>query len=323
MSTTAVELETGPDLNMREPEFLQFMSMQYSSKLFLAGVIVNAAVFLTIFQERSEYTFGDGCLHNFGTLMRYGVLWCPVFVLIVKQEDNKDSIPKSNFDLTGWLPFIQTLYQIMVVSVFSIKILSELPGPNSLAANGKYLPLVGLTLAPFAFFLLFRDMKTDVLLFIWTICVLTLLCLCMASWTLDSFAGLLSYVFVSAIFMYETDRHNKRMVALLTKLQDTLKLNEKLAVEAQALELRAMIGNVAHDLKTVSFYIGTLLCLASINTLSHFVFLFSHTASDLSAEWYRIHERCAGQLGASFHTGPYLSTLSTLSAQGYHPDRSR
>ena len=41
------------------------------------------------------------------------------------------------------------------------------------------------------------------------------------------------------------------MFAVVIRLEDTLKETEKQTVEGQPSELRAMIGNVAHDLKTV------------------------------------------------------------------------
>jgi hypothetical protein len=62
---------------------------------------------------------------------------------------------------------------------------------------------------------------------------------------------MVSYFFTTSIIYYDSHRQSKEKYAIIDRLQETLAENERLAVEAQALELRAMIGNVAHDLKTV------------------------------------------------------------------------
>jgi hypothetical protein len=63
----------------------------------------------------------------------------------------------------------------------------------------------------------------------------------------------MSYLFATSVVLYDGRRQLMEIYSLISKLQETLAENERLAVEAQALELRAMIGNVAHDLKTVRF----------------------------------------------------------------------
>jgi hypothetical protein len=57
------------------------------------------------------------------------------------------------------------------------------------------------------------------------------------------------------------------MLRLVAALQATAEENERLQEENRASELRAMIGNVAHDLKTVS--IGT--ALQNIRRFSYHV----------------------------------------------------
>ncbi len=60
------------------------------------------------------------------------------------------------------------------------------------------------------------------------------------------------YAYTSLLILYDSDRQNTDMMRVINRLRFTMAENEKLQVEVQATELRAMIGNVAHDLKTVS-----------------------------------------------------------------------
>lgn len=66
-----------------------------------------------------------------------------------------------------------------------------------------------------------------------------------------SLLGCLIFVPVCLILMYENRRQNVALY-LLSRSQESLVVeNERLAAETHANELRHMIGNVAHDLKTV------------------------------------------------------------------------
>lgn len=60
------------------------------------------------------------------------------------------------------------------------------------------------------------------------------------------------YALASMLIFYDTNRQNREMAQLIETLKETLLENERLQEDTRASELRAMIGNVAHDLKTVS-----------------------------------------------------------------------
>ena len=79
------------------------------------------------------------------------------------------------------------------------------------------------------------------------------------------------YVYASLLLYMDTRRRIRKTNELVNRLQATLAENETLAVEAQAIELRAMIGNIAHDLKSVS---NKCFSLASQN---NFFSSFSHS----------------------------------------------
>ena len=108
-------------------------------------------------------------------------------------------------------------------------------------------------MAPFAFFIM-RDTPIGALIPAWAVGILVSLVNCLYAQDREQLAVLMFYAVGSVIIFSDTWKQSKTMTEMIVKLQNTLKENEELAVEAQALELRAMIGNVAHDLKTVSFY---------------------------------------------------------------------
>ncbi len=66
-----------------------------------------------------------------------------------------------------------------------------------------------------------------------------------------SLPSILSFAPFCMVMMYENQRQNIAVFLLTQSQQDLLEENERLAEEAHANELRHMIGNVAHDLKTV------------------------------------------------------------------------
>lgn len=59
------------------------------------------------------------------------------------------------------------------------------------------------------------------------------------------------YAPTSLILLYESERQNKVIFLVTDKLSYLLLENERLADETHANELRHMVGNVAHDLRTV------------------------------------------------------------------------
>ncbi len=82
----------------------------------------------------------------------------------------------------------------------------------------------------------------DVALLIFTMCYYDLL---------SSIPSLILFVPFCMVVMYENQRQNISVFLLTQNQQNLLVENERLADETHANELRHMIGNVAHDLKTV------------------------------------------------------------------------
>lgn len=126
---------------------------------------------------------------------------------------------------------------------------------TSLASTGKpSIPsdtLAALILVPTAFNFMCRNTRVYVVVLTWIITVLSIaLTALWVEWQLVV-PPLLLYGLCAFFIYYESHRQNMSMYAVMTKLQDTLIENERLADETHANELRSMIANVAHDLKTV------------------------------------------------------------------------
>ena len=90
----------------------------------------------------------------------------------------------------------------------------------------------------------------------WMVGIVTTFACCVQARDKEQTIDLALYILTTLIIFRDSFQRNKMMRDTVTKLENTLRENEKLAVEAQAIELRAMIGNVAHDLKTVRFSVS-------------------------------------------------------------------
>ena len=67
-----------------------------------------------------------------------------------------------------------------------------------------------------------------------------------------SLATFCLFIPICMLAMYENQKQSVHCFLLAQSQQNLIEENERLAAETHANELRSMIGNVAHDLKTVS-----------------------------------------------------------------------
>lgn len=76
--------------------------------------------------------------------------------------------------------------------------------------------------------------------------------------SIHSFTFILVYAVTGSVLIYEKERHMKKLFLMNQQLRSNLEENERTADEKNANEMRSMIGNVAHDLKTplMSFLSG-------------------------------------------------------------------
>lgn len=112
--------------------------------------------------------------------------------------------------------------------------------------------LVELIFNPLLTFALLRDTPIAAIRLSWAVNLAILLTYTILLHSPDVLVATLGYVYASVLFYQDSSRRLWKTNELLNRLQATLAENETLAVEAQAIELRAMIGNIAHDLKSVS-----------------------------------------------------------------------
>lgn len=112
--------------------------------------------------------------------------------------------------------------------------------------------MVILMLIPFTFTTIMRETRMDVLLLSWFISS-TALIICAVK--LGSAMGLpvvLPYVVFSLFIIIDISSQNLHMFFINRKLREMMEANERMAEQVKQNELRSMIANVAHDLKTVS-----------------------------------------------------------------------
>jgi hypothetical protein len=115
-----------------------------------------------------------------------------------------------------------------------------------------FLAQFGLQTYPVVIYLLLKDTSPSAISISWTVCTvaLTIESVYLRSW--NHLLNLLGYAFSSAILLFDSDRHCRGVYKIVHRLQHTIAAYERQKQEFRAEELRAMIGNVAHDLKTVS-----------------------------------------------------------------------
>jgi hypothetical protein len=94
----------------------------------------------------------------------------------------------------------------------------------------------------------------DLIIIVWLSSIFTIMISIAVGSLKESVFEFVMYVPTSILMMLELKRQNMTFFARSEKLQYLLTENERLANESYATELRHMIGNVAHDLKTVFYF---------------------------------------------------------------------
>lgn len=234
-----------------------FMVTNFSSKIMLVffalHCIFESSVFGAFDQRLGESC--TTCLVAFRVL-RFAVTICLGIVLLLKVGDGVEPSSKglSGF-LSPYLLKIQGSSVLLMTLAVSIQALYDVyvMNPHKVGLSPHaLLSISGLKqVAPMAFFVM-RDTPSQAIVSSWVICLAVSLLCCIQTHDKEQLVTLLLYAMASFVIFFDCVEQNRKMAEIVSKLQNTLQENEKLAVEAQAVELRAMIGNVAHDLKTVS-----------------------------------------------------------------------
>jgi signal transduction histidine kinase len=109
---------------------------------------------------------------------------------------------------------------------------------------------------PITYSTLLRDTDVSVMVSSWVITVVFMLL--SVTREIESLAPCMTivfYILASSITLYSNQKQNIRSFVVQQQLATVIKQNEEMTEELRANELRHMVGNVAHDLKTVSIII--------------------------------------------------------------------
>jgi hypothetical protein len=154
------------------------------------------------------------------------------------------------------LPVVQAFNPVLVATTHAILAFHLLYGSEDTeyVANSLHLNLAlsAIKIYPILTYFLLRDTWHLSIALSWFLAVATGFSCAMHMNRTDKIAEYLTYSISSALLLQESIRQDQSIFCLVSSLKRTLERNKQLAVEAQALELRVMIGNVAHDLNTVS-----------------------------------------------------------------------
>jgi CheY-like chemotaxis protein len=113
--------------------------------------------------------------------------------------------------------------------------------------------VVVLMLLPMTFCVAFRGTSFSIQLLSWALTLVFVFATAVYVRINQNIPYFLVYAPVSLFLIYESERQNKVIFLVTDRLAQLLEENERLADETHANELRHMVGNVAHDLRTVRF----------------------------------------------------------------------
>lgn len=176
---------------------------------------------------------------------------CTVWLL--KAHSDREHTSKVTPPQQLILPAIQGITPVLVTicnSALALNILYGSVDGNEIQLN---MATSALKIYPLLTYFLLRDTWYQSVMFAWAMGICT--CFWCASYLHrpERVCEQFVYTVGTGLVLCYSYRQDQDIFNLVTELQATTKVNEELAIEAQALELRAMIGNVAHDLKTVFF----------------------------------------------------------------------
>lgn len=236
----------------------QFFNDQLTSATLPMLIVGNIFINVCVFSDLSIWS-NPRCesliISVISLLARYAVVLVLLVVWYAKLPDQYVNLYhpiKDSFERI--CPILQGIFPVVMSLAFAHRLLTDISSGGFRSSNTfptTFMAQIGMQSYPILVYLLLKDTSTLGIVVSWTIstAALTIESIYLQSW--DHLYNLLGYAFATAILLYESDRHNKAVFSMVHQLQDALEDNHRLEKEASAEELRAMIGNVAHDLKTV------------------------------------------------------------------------
>ena len=105
-------------------------------------------------------------------------------------------------------------------------------------------------IVPILYSVVFKSVRFELVCTSWVIVVAFIAISAAIAEATQIIGALVVYIPLSMIILYENQRQNLSLYFIVKKQNELLVENARMAEEAQT-ELRYMIANVAHDLKTV------------------------------------------------------------------------
>jgi signal transduction histidine kinase/CheY-like chemotaxis protein len=244
-----------PDKNIRENSetaFRRFMSSQYSSAAFLSLIVVNILHNSCVFSDATTVlNLASGRVTHLVDLIsltiRLAACGVLVTVWVLKHSGQMASRTKSPFAVI--ISLVQGAFPVLMCLTFAHHVVQNI-GVADCPTVG--IALAALKLYPIMTSFMMSDASPFAVVSSWLISLATMMWASVYLQSWDQFYMTIGYIFASVALAYNNDSQNRAVFQLIVRLQNALAENERLQEEARAEELRAMIGNVAHDLKTVS-----------------------------------------------------------------------
>lgn len=212
-------------------------------------------------------------------------LWIIAYLKFNKASKKQGMV----FRLLMWIqPALQVVLPIGISIFFGLQLIMRVNGgqceegivymeallcnPNHATDGLPEETLAQLMLFPIVFHIILRDSRIGTFFIAWALSLISMVIAGLMMNIRPTIPFLVVYFSFSIIILYDTQRQNLSLFLLAEKLKYSLAENERQADETHASELRHMIANVAHDLKTV-FSITFVLFLEKFNFTSPFASL--------------------------------------------------
>lgn len=267
--------------------FASFNQNQVSNETFLVvALLISFSSIIFIFRYRQflmqgEYDreeFVAGLVLAITIAVLNVILWILCYLKRKRVDPNRRKALRSLYNIQ---PVLQIILPIGICFFYGLQLVTRVRGgqcdsdklywqmlmcnPNH---NTNGLPeetLAQLMLMPIVFHIILRDslIGTFFISYFMSLASITITAYMLNFRQVTPF--LLVYFSFSAVIHYDNQRQNLSLFYLAEKLKFSLSENERLADETHASELRHMIANVAHDLKTVRCFLIFCHCLSVFN----------------------------------------------------------
>ena len=252
----------------------QLVVSQYSPTSFLIGAILSAIFAYSTSAAYGKLSGVSSQVLAIGALVCFLCISGSIFMFIIwwfKRRSDEMCHSKSPIRIKV-LHVLENSYIILLILSLSIRVvlqtvIGQCSGQTLLMETAQFCNtfqdekliqpahLTTIMFFPIVSFFLIRETKPTCIAISWLISMFTLIWCTVSLRSVYLIPPTVIYFCISLLVFYVTKQQNDDILQLVRALQITVAENERLQEEVHATELRAMIGNVAHDLKTVSYYL--------------------------------------------------------------------